>query len=231
MREYYLDIPTIVIAIIIYIYITKLSIEEYLVKKQIILILFIIQILGLIYDCFIILIGFSLPEYILLFFNKLRFIFHGLLVPLLILFTGNALQLEGGFYFINLITNIIISVYGIILGVICKLDIVENHVLKRYSFSNTEENFVKISFALINVGCVIYMIIVGIILYVKQREYYFFLSGFLMLFFSALGPIIGKSDLIYLLSMYGEILMIIFLYLFFKNKAKGKVSNKEMKRM
>ena len=39
------------------------------------------------------------------------------------------------------------------------------------------------------------MIIVGIILYVKQREYYFFLLGFLMLFLSALGPIIGKSDL------------------------------------
>ena len=109
------------------------------------------------------------------------------------MFTGNALQLEGTFYYINLITNTIITIYGIILGFICKLNIVENNVLKRYFFSNTEENFVKISFALINVGCVINKIIVGIILFVKQREY-FFLSGFLILIFSALGSIIGKSD-------------------------------------
>ena len=50
MREYFLDIPTILIAIITYIYIIKLTIEEYLLKKEIILIAFIIEILGLIYD-------------------------------------------------------------------------------------------------------------------------------------------------------------------------------------
>ena len=37
-----------------------------------------------------------------------------------------------------------------------------------------------------------------------------------MLLFSAIGPAVGMSELNYILSIYGEILMIIFLYLFFK---------------
>ena len=98
MREYFLDIPTILIAIIIYIYIIKLTIEEFLLKKQIILIVFIIEILGLIYDGVIILLGFSMSDSVLLFFNKLRFIFHGILVPLLITFSGYALNLKGMFF-------------------------------------------------------------------------------------------------------------------------------------
>ena len=47
MREYYLDIPSIIIELIIYIYITKLSIGQFLAKKEILLLFFIIQILGL----------------------------------------------------------------------------------------------------------------------------------------------------------------------------------------
>ena len=39
-----------------------------------------------------------------------------------------------------------------------------------------------------------------------------------MLIFSAIGPATGNSDLDYLLNMYGEILMIIFLYIFLKKK-------------
>ena len=168
-----------------------------------------------------------MTENILLFFNKLRFIFHGLIVPILILFSAYALHLEECFFYCNIITNIIISIYGIIIGYICKLEIVENHVLKRCTFSSNEHKFVIISFILMNIGCVIYMIIAGIILLVKQREYYFFLSGLFRLIFSAIGPILGKSDLDYLISMYGEVLMIVFLYLFFQKKVKETVSNKE----
>ena len=83
MREYLLDIPTITIGIIIYIIISKLTISKYLIKKEIILILFLFSIFGLIYDGVIILLGFSMSDNVLRFFNRLRFIFHGLLVPLI----------------------------------------------------------------------------------------------------------------------------------------------------
>ena len=79
-----------------------------------------------------------------------------------------------------------------------------------------------------NIGCVIYMLIVGIILLLKKLGYYFFLSGLFMLIFSALGPIIGKSNLNYLLSIYGEVLMILFLYLFFIKKKEEPLTNKQI---
>ena len=95
MREYFLDIPSFIIGLIIYIIISKLSISEYLIKKDLILIFFLVDIFGSIYDQIIILLGFSMSDSILLFFNRLRFILHGLFVPLLILYSGYALNLEG----------------------------------------------------------------------------------------------------------------------------------------
>ena len=67
-----------------------------------------------------------------------------------------------------------------------------------------------------NIGSVIYMLIAGIILFIIKREFFYFLSGFFMLIFSAIGPASGNADLNFLLSVYGEILMIIFLFVFFK---------------
>ena len=68
----------------------------------------------------------------------------------------------------------------------------------------------------LNIGSVIYMIIAGIILLIVKKEFFYFLSGFLMLIFSAIGPATGNTDLYFLLSVYGEILMTIFLFIFFK---------------
>ena len=218
MREYLLDIPTIIIAICIYIIISKLTISAFLLKKEIILILLLIEIIGLIYDGIIILLGFSMSDNVLRFFNRLRFIFHGLLVPLLVVFCGYALNLSEMKFYINLIIAVILSILGVILGIIANLEINEGELIKRCTFSKDDSRTVKMLFTLMNIGCVIYMIVVGIILYVKNKDYLFFLSGFFMFVFSAIGPATGNSDLNYLLSMYGEVLMIIFLYLFFRKK-------------
>ena len=222
MREFYLDIPTIIIGTIIYIIISKLTISEYLAYKELILIIFLIEIIGLIYDGMIILLGSTMTEWLLMFLNQLRFIFHGLLVPVLILFSGYALDYKSKTYFINLIINIILSIFGFFIGIITELKVEDSGVLKRCTFSDDIPLFINISFILMNIGCVIYMIIAGIILYVKSREYYFLLAGVFMLIFSAIGPAMGNPDITYLLSMYGEVLMIIFLYLYFKKTIRAK---------
>ena len=157
-----------------------------------------------------------MSEVILLFFNRLRFIFHGLLVPLLIIFSAYALNVIGKYFYIHLSINIILSLIGVIIGIITKLKIVEDTVLKRCNFSEDASKFDLIMINIMNIGCVLYMIVVGVLLFIKKKEYFFFLSGFFMLLFSAIGPAVGMSELNYILSIYGEILMIIFLYLFFK---------------
>ncbi len=49
---------------------------------------------------------------------------------------------------------------------------------------------------------------------VKQKAPTLFLSGFLMFAFSALGPASGNFDLIFYISMYGEVLMALCFYLY-----------------
>ena len=56
------------------------------------------------------------------------------------------------------------------------------------------------------------MMISGIIVWIKQKNPHLFLSAFLMFVFSALGPATGNSDLIFFISMFGELLMVLFLY-------------------
>lgn len=224
MREYFLDIPSIIIGIIIYSIISKLTISYYLNNKDIILIFFLIEIFGLIYDGAIILLGFLMSGGILLFFNRLRFILHGILVPLLILFSAYALKSTGRVFYVQLIILIILSIIGMIAGIIAKLKIVEDAVLKRYTFNEDKTSLIMIIFNVMNIGSVLYMIVVGVLLLIRSKEYYFFLAGIFMLIFSAIGPAIGKIELNYLLSMYGEVLMVVFLYLFFKNNGEENIN-------
>ena len=224
MREYFLDIPSIIIGIIIYIIIFKLTISYYINNKDIILICFLIEIFGLIYDGGIILLGFLMSDSVLIFFNRLRFILHGILVPLLILFSGYAINATGIYFYIHLGILIILSIIGMIAGIITKLKIVEDVILKRCTFDEEMTSFIMISFNVMNIGSVLYMIVIGVLLLIRRKQYFFFLAGLFMLIFSAIGPAIGKPELNYLLSMYGEVLMIIFLYLFFKENGEENLN-------
>ena len=138
------------------------------------------------YDGIVLLIGFLLPESLLIFLNKFRFIFHGLLVPLLILFCGYKLDASGKTYYINLFINIILSIIGTIVGIISKIKIVEGSVLKRYTLSVDVSKIELLIFTLINIGCVIYMIIVGVILFIKKKIIISFYQVFLCSFFQLL---------------------------------------------
>ena len=224
MREYFLDIPSIIIGTIIYIIISKLTISYYLNNKDIILIFFLIEIFGLIYDGAIILLGIIMSGGVLMFFNRLRFILHGILVPLLILFSAYAIKAKGKYFFIHLGILIILSIIGMLAGIFTKLKIVEDVVLKRCTFDEDKTSFIMIIFNVMNIGCVLYMIAIGVLLLIRRKEYFFFLAGISMLIFSAIGPAIGKIELNYLLSMYGEVLMIIFLYLFFKENGEENLN-------
>ena len=68
-------------------------------------------------------------------------------------------------------------------------------------------------------GTVIPLMIAGIIVWIKQKTPFLFLSGFFMFAFSALGPATGNTDLIFYISMFGEVLMVLFLYLYALKKA------------
>lgn len=64
------------------------------------------------------------------------------------------------------------------------------------------------------VNALIPLMAAGIYCWIKQKTSLLFLSGLFMFVFSALGPATGNSEFIFYISMYGEVLMVLFMYLY-----------------
>ena len=208
---------SVIVCLILYILILALSIREYFKIKRLVFILLMIECIGFIYDGLIMLIGTKLSDDTLKGTNIVRYILHGILVPILIAFTGYALQFRRDKLYVNWVITIICIILGLAAGFCTKMKVEDDFGnLKRCGIHEDTPSWVNSIDTVMNIGSVIYMIIAGIILLVIKREFFYFLAGLIMLIFSAIGPASGNSDLNFLLSVYGEILMMIFLFVFFK---------------
>lgn len=65
-------------------------------------------------------------------------------------------------------------------------------------------------------GTVLPLIAAGAVVIKRKKNPTMFLAGLLMFVFTALGPATGNADLIFLISMIGELLMAFFFYLYAK---------------
>ena len=208
---------SVIVSTVLYTLIFGLSIREYLKMKRLVFILLMIECIGFIYDSLIMLIGTKLSDSALKGTNIIRYILHGILVPLLIALTGYALQFRKDKLYTNWLITIVFIILGLAAAIATKMDIGEEFgKIKRCGIHDDTPGWVNPIDTIMNIGSVIYMIIAGIILLIIKREFFFFLSGLFMLIFSAIGPASGNTDLNFLLSVYGEILMTIFLFVFFK---------------
>ena len=208
---------SIIVCTVLYALIFALSIREYLKMKRLVFILLMIECIGFIYDGIIMVSGKKMSDNILKGTNILRYILHGILVPTLIAFTGYALQFRRDKLYINWVVTLICMILGLLAAASTKMQIEKEFgKIKRCGMHDDTPGWVSSIDTMMNIGSVIYMMIAGIILFIVKREFFYFLAGFFMLIFSAIGPASGNKDLNFLLSVYGEILMIIFLFVFFK---------------
>ena len=92
-REFFEKIAfgSVIVATVIYALIFGLSIREYFKMKRLVFILLMIECVGFIYDSIIMLIGKELSDDSLKGTNIVRYILHGILVQILLAFTGYAL--------------------------------------------------------------------------------------------------------------------------------------------
>ena len=176
--------------------------------------------LGLILDAAIIGLGSVLTPETLAAVSPARFIAHGLLIPLLFPICGYALNLKKPVMTVVWIVTALIMAAGVAQALATKLvpETIAN-VTRMKAGEDTPKWAETISMAL-SFGTVIPMMIVGIIVWIKEKTPHLFLSGLLMFAFSALGPATGNTDLIFFISMFGEILMVLFLYLYARAKTK-----------
>ena len=84
----------------------------------------------------------------------------------------------------------------------------------RHVSAETSPAWAEAISSLLSFGTVIPVMIIGIYVWKKEKTPHLFLSGFLMFAFSALGPATGNFDLIFFISMIGEVFMVLFFYLF-----------------
>ncbi len=180
--------------------------------------------LGLILDAAIIGLGFVLTPETLAAVSPVRFIAHGLLIPLLFPICGYALNLKKPVMIGVWIFTALLMAAGVAQALATKLvpETIAN-VTRMKAGEGTPKWAETISMAL-SFGTVIPMMIVGIIVWIKEKTPHLFLSGLLMFAFSALGPATGNTDLIFFISMFGEILMVLFLYLYARVKTKRQAA-------
>ncbi len=170
---------------------------------------------GLFYDALMLAMGSVLSEGALLMaLSRIRFVSHGGLIPLIFLICAYALNFNDLWKKIAWVFTGVLVIAGIAEGFAVELVVKNAAGIVRYASGDGTPGWANAISGVLSYGTVVPLMIAGIVVWVKQKTPTLFLSGFLMFAFSALGPTSGNFDLIFYISMYGEVLMALFFYLY-----------------
>ena len=220
MRDFLISICPVAIWVIVAVEVL-IAILLLCLKKKPIVICTVLVTLGLILDAVIIGLGAFLPNDVLKAISPVRFVAHGVLIPLLFPIIGYALNLKKPVMIVVWIFTVLLMIAGAAEGIATVLEPKTIAGVVRYAATDGTPKWADIISKVLSFGTVIPMMIAGIVVWVRQKTPHLFLSGFLMFAFSALGPATGNSDLIFFISMFGEVLMVLFLYLYCRRRAKN----------
>ena len=173
---------------------------------------------GLILDAMIIGLGSWIAPDVLKTISPIRFIAHGVLIPLLFPICGYALDLKKPVMNVLWIVTAVLMAAGAAQAIFTVLEPKEIAGVVRYVSGADTPKWADMISRILSFGTVIPMMIAGVFVWIRQKTPYLFLSAFLMFVFSALGPATGNADLIFFISMFGELFMVLFLYLYAKKR-------------
>jgi len=199
-----------------------LLIREYIKKKNTLIILMSLITFGLLWDSSIISLGKFLGGSLGI-LNRLRFVFHGMLIPLNLTICGYLLKVKKIPLWI--VTGAII-IAGTIAGFARHIEPKEFADMLRYVSAQDSPQWAEKIHSILSFATVIPLIITGIIIWIKEKIPFIFLSGFLMFVSSAIGPATGNTDLIFVISMFGEFFMVLFYLMYSKTMLKNENKNK-----
>jgi hypothetical protein len=171
---------------------------------------------GLILDAVIIGLGSWIATDVLKTISPIRFIAHGVLIPLLFPICGYALDFKKPVMNVLWIVTALLMAAGAAQAIFTVLEPKEIAGVLRYVSSADTPKWTDMISNVLSFGTVIPMMIAGVIVWIRQKAPQLFLAAFLMFLFSALGPAAGNMDLIFFISMFGELFMVLFLYLYAK---------------
>jgi len=210
--------PGIWVIVALEVLILILLIKEYVKEKKTIALCMGLITLGLIVDAAVIGLGEFIPEGILTGLSRVRFVAHGVLIPLLFPICGYALKAGKRIMTIVWVATSVIMILGAMEGFATDLELASIAGVKRMLSGDGTPGWAAVITYILSFGTVIPLIICGIVAWIKQKNAYLFFAGLFMYAFSALGPATGNTDLLFFISMIGEVLMVGFFYLFVRKK-------------
>ena len=198
---------------------TVLLFSHYAKTKNLIFLLSGLICVGLTYDALILALGSVMTEgAALMALSRLRYVFHGGLIPLIFLICAYALDFKGFWKLAAWVFTGILIVLGIADGCVRQIGATTVAGICRYA-SVYAPAWAEMVNSLLTFGTVIPMMVAGIVVWVKQKTPHLFLSAFLMFLFSGLGA--ACLELMFYISMYGELLMALFLYFYAQKRARS----------
>lgn len=165
--------------------------------------------LGLIYDALIIVLGSTLAPGALAALSQLRFVFHGLLVPLLLPIGAYAMDMKEKPLKLVWIVTALIMAAGVYMGFAQRLEPAYIAGVTRLVSTDATPTAAKIIERIVTFGTVFPLMIAGVFTIRRKNGPFILLGGLLMFLFSALGPATGNIDLIFLISSFGELFMLL----------------------
>ena len=197
---------------------TALLLSRYCKTKNLIYLLTGLICVGLTYDALVLAFGSFMTEgAVLLGLSRMRYVLHGGLIPLIFAICAYALNFNKTWKLIAWVFTGVLIVLGVADGCIREIGATTVAGICRYA-SVSAPAWAEIVNSLLTFGTVIPMMIAGIVVWVKQKTPHLFLSAFLMFLFSGLGA--ACLELMFYISMYGELLMALFLYYYAMAKSK-----------
>lgn len=192
--------------------------RKFAATKNILFLLSGILTFGLFYDAAILALGSVMQEGALLMgLSRMRYVLHGMLIPLIFALCAYALNAKGFWLKAVWVLTGVLMALGIADGCVRTIGVETVAGVCRYA-SVTAPAWAEIVNSLLTFGTVIPLMIVGIVVWIKQKTPHLFLAGFLMFAFSGLGA--ACLELMFYISMYGEVLMALFFFLYALKKEK-----------
>ncbi|MCR4644756.1 MAG: hypothetical protein K5695_05025 [Oscillospiraceae bacterium] len=173
--------------------------------------------LGLVVDAIIIAVGAKVIEPVLMVFSRIRFTMHGLMLPLVLTICAMAIPLRPiPRWCVYGLTPILMALGGMAgwSRELALQDTIGDVV--RFASVSPKDSWMEIVTSVIAYGTIIVLIVTGIYMLLRERSSSILLGGVLMFTFAALGPATGSFDLIFLISMFGELFLLLFFVVFEK---------------
>ncbi|MBQ4289500.1 MAG: hypothetical protein II749_06060 [Clostridia bacterium] len=118
-------------------------------------------------------------------------------------------------------------ILGLAGGILTKTEPRTVGAIRRYASSDLTGKFPSALTSMLDTVPVFIMIGIGIYLWIRKKDPNMFFAGFFMLLLTMLGIFLGKDpggdrnqSLMFYISMFGEALMVFFLWRFVKRKEK-----------